>query len=194
MRGVVVAVLAGALSAGCSVLGIRTTEEPPYTVERHIAGAEIRRYGARLAADTVVSASEMQARRTGFERLAGYIFGANAGSERIAMTAPVAQLKEAPDVWRIRFFMPAEARPGTLPAPRNAAIALVHVPGELVAVWRYSGSASRAAVKAAETSLLQAAAQAGLQTEGPVFSWFYDPPWTLPPLRRNEAVVRLIEG
>jgi hypothetical protein len=27
------------------------------------------------------------------------------------------------------------------------------------------------------------------QPQGEPVAWFYDPPWTLPPLRRNEAAV-----
>ncbi len=204
MRGVVVAILAGMLSAGCSVFGIRTTEEPAYTVERQVGGAEIRRYGPRVAAETVVTGDALAARRVGFERLAGYIFGGNAGSQRIAMTAPVAQeggtkiamtapVDQAPvgDAWRIRFFMPAAARLESLPEPNDRSVSLVRVPGEVVAVWRYSGVPSVAAVRAGSAALLAALAQGGVATEGAVFSWFYDPPWTLPPLRRNEAVVRL---
>jgi hypothetical protein len=29
----------------------------------------------------------------------------------------------------------------------------------------------------------------GFEPTGPPFAWFYDPPWTIPVLRRNEVVV-----
>ncbi len=93
MRGIVVGIMSGALAGGCSVFGIRTGEEPAYTVERRVGSAEIRSYGPGVAAETGVTAEagvaadEMRARRTGFERLAGYIFGGNSAKQSIAMTA-----------------------------------------------------------------------------------------------------------
>ena len=128
MRGVMVAVISGLVSAGCSVFGIRNEQTPTYTVERTIGPAdtrvEIRRYGPRLAAETTVSGGESDARSKGFQTLAGYIFGGNTTKTSIDMTAPVAQSKASPSQsidmtapvgqartvdgkWRIRFFMPA---------------------------------------------------------------------------------------
>ena len=90
---------------------------------------EIRQYGPRLAAETVVPGDEIAARSEGFRRIAAYIFGANHGSskidmtapvstapsETIAMTAPVAQAK-TPEGWHVRFFMPAKYTLETLPS------------------------------------------------------------------------------
>ena len=101
-------------------------------VER-VGDAELRAYAPRLAAETVVLGSAEAARGEGFRRLAGYIFGGNAGGSRIAMTAPVAQadagagqriemtapVAQAPAGagWSIRFYLPADiADP---PAPRD---------------------------------------------------------------------------
>ncbi|MGC8478240.1 MAG: SOUL family heme-binding protein, partial [Acetobacteraceae bacterium] len=86
--------MSGVLLGGCSVVGIRAaTPQPRYRVIGHLGPVELRQYGPRLAAETTVRGSEIEARSKGFRRLAGYIFGANtnaggAGSE-IAMTAPV---------------------------------------------------------------------------------------------------------
>ena len=54
-------------------------------------GLEIRNYGPRIAAETTVFGDEDKALSDGFRRLAGYIFGGNHGSAKIAMTAPVAR-------------------------------------------------------------------------------------------------------
>lgn len=212
MKGVLVAILSGLLSAGCSVFGIRTEPMPAYSVERTLETAgqtiEIRRYGPRLAAEATVPGDEMAARSRGFRTLAGYIFGGNTSKTSIEMTAPVAQSKSetismtAPVVqsrgddgaWRIRFIMPATYSLETLPRPNDPAVAIVTLPPETVAVLRYSGSTSPAAVHDAEARLLAAVRQNGLTPAGTPFSWFYDPPWTLPPLRRNEAVVTLQPG
>jgi hypothetical protein len=52
----------------------------------------------------------------------------------------------------------------------------------------------RAADAAAEqrAALLAALASGPWQAAGDAGDWFYDPPWTLPPLRRNEAVVAVL--
>jgi hypothetical protein len=89
-------VLSGLLLGACSVIGVRDgTEEPRFEVIDRVGAVEVRRYGPRLAAETLVaSASETAARSEGFQRLAGYIFGGNQASAKIAMTAPVAQASE----------------------------------------------------------------------------------------------------
>ena len=101
------------------------TEEPDYSAEKLTGAVEIRRYGARLAAETTIAANEEAARNTGFRRLARYIFGANQADEKIAMTAPVvqqssrsgekiamtmpvSQVSAGDSEWVIRFFMPAD--------------------------------------------------------------------------------------
>lgn len=190
--------------AGGTIVGIRTgTEEPPFTVQRRVGEVEIRRYGARIAAETSIEADEEPARNEGFRRLARYIFGGNTTQAKIAMTAPVAQQQgrkiamTAPVAtqrggsgdWVIRFFMPSEHSMDTLPNPNDERVRLVEVPAESVAVLRFSGVASPDAVAARTTELLDSLRGAGIETTGEPLTWFYDPPWTLPFRRRNEVVV-----
>ena len=144
-----------------SIAGIRTgTEEPHYVGTRVSDRVELRRYGPRIAAETTVAADEDRARNIGFRRLAKYIFGANhrdqqismtapvaqqsdRGGDEIAMTAPVSQARTADDRWTIRFFMPSKWTMDTLPTPDDDDVALVTVPGETVAVLRFTGDQQR---------------------------------------------------
>lgn len=188
-----------------TIVGIRSgTEEPSYTVERRIGEVEIRRYGLRIAALTSVGAGEEAARNEGFRRLAGYIFGGNTAKAKIAMTAPVSQQNEkiamtAPVVsqrgadgqWVIRFFMPSKYTLDTLPTPNDDRVQLVTVPPERVAVLRFSGTISPAAVATRTEELLTTLRDNGIEPAGEPMGWFYDPPWTVPFLRRNEVVVSL---
>lgn len=199
---------AALLLSACSVFGVRSgTKEPRFEVLGHQGALEIRRYGPRLAAETLVTAeSEEAARREGFRRLAGFIFGANRGQSRIAMTAPVAQASSPDRIamtapvsataqaegWAIRFFMPASATQETLPVPNDSRVTIVEAPAEILAVLRYSGIPSAAAAAAQRAALRTALATGPWQAAGEPFDWFYDPPWTLPPARRNEAVVPVI--
>ncbi len=206
--------LSGVLLTACSVVGVRSgTEQARYDVVAHLAdGVEVRRYAARLAAETTVEGTELAARSTGFRRVAGYIFGANGrhagiamtapvavaaapgghsprGGETIAMTAPVAQARTADGRWTIRFFLPASLDAADAPVPDDARVTLVPVPAGTVAVLRYAGSTGPEAVARARGRLRAVLAASDWSPAGEPVSWFYDPPWTLPPLRRNEAAI-----
>ena len=190
-----------------SIVGIRVgTEEPHYISTPVTAGVEVRRYGPRIAAETTVSADEDRARNVGFRRLANYIFGANHRDEAIsmtapvaqqsdrrgddiAMTAPVAQTRAADDRWTIRFFMPSKWTMETLPTPDDDKVRLVSVPGESVAVLRFSGDRSPGAVAARTEELVEVLRDSGIEPTGEPVAWFYDPPWTLPFRRRNEIAI-----
>ncbi|RYJ03401.1 MAG: heme-binding protein, partial [Acetobacteraceae bacterium] len=62
---------------------------------------------------------------------------------------------------------------------------------ETLAVLRYSSIPNAAAAAAQRAALLETLATGPWRAVGEPFDWFYDPPWTLPPARRNEAVVRI---
>ena len=201
----IVPLLSAIVLTGCSVVGIRSgTEEPPYTVVEDLGTLQIRRYGPRLAAETTVSGTELSTRSEGFRRLAGYIFGANTargsiamtapvvqegGAKSIAMTAPVVQDQTGTGQWRIRFLMPATYTLDTLPRPNDPAVHIVAVPPQTYGVFRYTGSIGQAATADARRELLRVLEGSGWGPTGEPVSWFYDPPWTLPFLRRNEAAV-----
>jgi hypothetical protein len=189
------------LLGACTVVGVRSgTEEPAFESLGTEAGLEIRRYGPRLAAETVVSGGEAAARSEGFSRLAGYIFGGNAGAARIAMTAPVSQQQgtriamtapvaqeAAGEGHVIRFFLPAALRDP--PAPKDAQVRIVEVAGETVAVFRFAGGTDPASVAAARARALAALPTKRWVAAGAPVAWFYDPPWTIPALRRNEIAI-----
>ena len=143
---------------------------------------ELRTYGPRIAAETTVAADEDRARNIGFRRLANYIFGGNHRDEQISMTAPVAQQSDrrgdeiamtalspvagSDDGWTIRFFMPSKWTMDTLPTPGRREVALVTVPGETVAVLRFSGDRGPAAVAAGKPRLVEAPAAHGIEPVG----------------------------
>jgi hypothetical protein len=196
---VVVAIL-GAIG---NTVGIRAgTEEPRFTVVERVGEIEIRHYGPRLAAEAEVGGSAEAARNEGFRKVAGYIFGGNTakasiamtepvaqagGAQSIAMTAPVAQTPGANGRWRIQFYMPARYTRETLPTPNDPAVRIVDVPAQDYAVLRFTGSRTGAAV-AAKTQALKAGLAGGRwRIAGEPVAWFYDPPWTVPFLRRNEV-------
>lgn len=208
MLGAILRTTKQLLEAGGAIFGVRRgTEEPAHTVEHLTDGVEICRYGPRIAAETTVTADEEAARNLGFRRLAGYIFGGNHAETKIEMTAPVAQQsgggrgekismtapvsqRAADDgQWVIRFFMPVGKTMESLPQPNDPAVRLVAVPPETVAVRRFTGSYNPNAVASQTAALLRTLRETGFQPVGTPSAWFYDPPWTVPMLRRNEIAV-----
>ncbi len=199
----IVATLAAAILQTFGVRG--ATEEPRYQVVERIGAIEVRQYEGRIAAEALVAGDEALARNKGFRLIAGYIFGANASSTQIAMTAPVAQANTGEQIamtapvaqqpteagWRIRFYMPAKYNLAALPKPKDARVRLVQLPPQTYAVLAFSGSRSPGAVALKQKQLAAELVRAAWMTAGEPQGWFYDPPWTLPFLRRNEVAVQV---
>lgn len=182
------------LQAAGSVVGVRQgTEEPAYRAEQLTPHVQIRRYGQRIAAETTVAAGEEAARSIGFRRLAGYIFGGNHTATKIAMTAPVAEDAAIAGQWVIRFFLPADKTMATLPQPNDPDVRIVSIPAEMLAVRRFTGDRGPRAVAVNAAKLLDTLRELGFAPTGAPAAWFYDPPWTLPLLRRNEIAVPVAE-
>ncbi len=168
-------------------------EMPPYRVERQAGTREIRAYGPHLLAEVRVQGSREAAIGTGFSVLAGYIFGANASGEKIAMTVPVAQTAESPDasVWTVSFMMPLLFTTDTLPAPKNDAIRFVPAGPSRQVVERFSGRPETGDLAARADALRAWAEAEGLQiAHGPHY-YFYDAPMTPAGQRRNEVAFTL---
>ncbi len=183
----------------------RRVEEPRHDVLQKDGSLELRSYAPRVLAETRVGGSRDQAANEGFRRLAGYIFGANRARTKVAMTAPVAQRetgqtmamtapvgqKQSNDEWTVSFTMPAAFTLDTLPVPNDSRVALREQPAARVAAVRFSGRTTPARI-AEETSRLQAwVREHGWSVRTAPEVNRYDPPWTLPFLRRNEIWIAL---
>lgn len=193
--------------SGCSLLGIRSGyEQPTYgVVERLTPSVEIRRYGPRLAAETTVEAPEAEAgRNAAFRLLAAYIFGANrakgeiamtapvevqSGTRTIAMTSPVETVSGGSGRYTMRFFLPARLSLATAPEPVDPRVRLLEVPEQTLAALRFSGSRTEVRLNEEAGALLVALEGSPWKPTGEPVSLLYDPPWTLPFLRRNEVAV-----
>lgn len=183
------AALAALLLIGSSAMA---AEEPPHRIEIQDGAFQVRVYAPMIIAETVAQGPRERAAGRGFDRLAGYIFGANQGRARIAMTAPVVQAPTA-DAWRIQFVMPQGSSMATLPSPNDSNVRLHAAPEERVAVVRFSGASPPATLER-ETARLRAwIAARRLREAGPARYAFYDPPWVLPAFKRNEVMIP-VEG
>ena len=209
---------------GCSVFGVRTSEELKYSVVESHDDFEIRTYAPYISAQASLTGEYRAVQGDLFRLLAGYIFGKNstrdsiemtapvlldsesregvdgAGSretlsetqsESIAMTAPVTMQPGGDGQWTMSFSMPSKYTMGTLPKPTDARVRLLEVPERTVAVIRFSGRFGDEERRAENArSLLKWLAESKwYKATGKPFYAGYDPPFTLPFLRRNELLI-----
>ena len=160
-------------------------EEPVYQVEKvwEAEQIEIRAYAPRVMAVTGMDEDS----DSGFRVLAGYIFGGNAEEQKIAMTAPVQQSMAGEK--EMAFMIPAEYALEDLPEPEDQRVSFREAPAYTAAVIQFSGWAS--AEKADENwqQLRRFLIAEGIDITGEPTLNQYNPPWTLPFMRRNEIIV-----
>ena len=196
------------VSYGCSAFGIRTYEMPQYDVLLKEGNKEIRYYESYIVAKTTVAGEFEEAQGAAFRILANYIFGANKKQQEISMTAPVVQkpggegeklsmtapVTQSPreDGWVMTFMMPSAYKMEDLPIPKDQRVRLEAVPARYTAALRYTwlGSKARNDKKAEELQAWLTGLKEYEAISSPMYAG-YDPPWTLPFLRRNEMLIEV---
>jgi len=184
------AVLILVIAAG-SVMAI---EEPNYQTLLNEPPFEHRRYSGFVVAETTLEGSFDAASRTGFRRVAGYIFGdntvQNGGSKKIAMTAPVT-VEPKEGGWRLHFVMPSAEKLESLPQPNNSEVNLRRIGEHDVVAIQFSGWTTEAAIAEATAKLKSWAQTKQLQIVGSPQVARYNDPFTLPWRRRNEILIEV---
>lgn len=196
--------------SACSVFGIRTTDETPYQVLQKEGDFELRRYQAVMAVSTFVKAETFEdATDVAFRRLFKYITGDNQEAADIAMTAPVVAANSTPGAgqsinmtspvvaseqdsgWTMQFVLPASFTASTAPPPTNPSVELIEWPEQTLATLRYSGLWDSETFEEKSVALESWVANQGYESVSiPRYAGF-DPPWTLPFLRRNEVQIEV---
>jgi hypothetical protein len=195
------------LQSGCSLFGIRSAEAAPYSVLEEQGQYQIRQYQSLLVATTIVDSDFDEAGKQAFRRLFNYISGDNRADREIAMTAPVLATENAvtdgekiemtaPVIsekqdrgWRFSFVLPAGYTLENSPLPNDERVSLQQIPARKVASLQYSGSWQQERFDTNSELLLQWIREQQLQPDSLPRVAGYDPPWTLPFLRRNEVLV-----
>ena len=191
------------------------TEEPKYVLLEKSEPFELRAYAPLIVAEVKVDGDLDAASNQGFRLIAAYIFGKNQVSEKIAMTAPVGiessdQNKSAKiamtapvgiesskssegagNQWTVSFVMPAEYTLASLPKPLNPQVKIREVPAEKKAVITFSGFYSEDTVLEKTKALEDWIKSKNMQAIGSPQFARYNPPWTLPFMRRNEVMIRV---
>ena len=105
------------------------------------------------------------------------------------MTAPVAADTGNDGPYGMSFFLPRNYTPDTAPVPNDPRIELIEVPATKMAALRFSGNRDERSVEVFKAKLLKELTSSDWQVVGEPVAYFYDPPWTIPSMRRNEVAV-----
>jgi len=184
-------------------------EEPKFTLLEKEQSFEIRQYEPKLIAEVLVDGDMSEASSKGFKLIADYIFGNNTTqsgkSEKISMTAPVAVklstekismtapvgLQKSNNRWRVYFVMPSQYTLQTLPKPNNPQVSIKLISAQKFAVVRFSGLVDEEKMNMKLAELNQWIKRKNFKTLSNPELARYNPPWTLPFLRRNELLVEV---
>ena len=111
-------------------------------------------------------------------------------SKEIDMTVPVTQSTTG-EKMSMRFFLPKQYSKQNAPEPNDERVKIIDLPEEYFAVISYSGFASNVNFEEHRTELKAALEKDGMVIKGPPIRATYNSPFTLPFLRRNEAMYPL---
>lgn len=183
---------------------VSNVEQAKYIVVESQDGIEIRDYAPRIVAQTDITGERKESIEQGFRVIADYIFGNNTASKKVAMTAPVMQQESekiamtAPVMqagsgnnWQVAFVMPDEYTMETLPKPNNNLVKLIEIPEKRFAAIRFSGLAKDESLKDHTKKLKSYIESHDLNAMSAPAYAFYNPPWTLPFMRRNEVMIEI---
>jgi len=136
-----------------------------------------------------------------FNALAAYTFGANEESKSMEMTTPVATTSSG----EMRFYLDLDGENAPEPLAsedrpnEKGAVVLVDVPPARLAVRRFTGFATEGEVLRQKDALLSSLSADGVEIDVdhgapvPHLVFQYNPPYTIPVIRRNEIAVPVVE-
>ena len=173
-----------------TTMSTNKSEGQPYKVIKTEKNFEIRFYpSVTMATITSSAKSYKELGSSGFNKLAGYIFGGNDAKKQIAMTSPV-HMDINDSMSSMSFVMPSAYNADNLPKPNDATVNISKTADEYVAAAKFSGFASDNDIKN-QTELLKNALKAvGISYYGNFRYLGYNPPYQLVG-RRNEVIVNV---
>lgn len=181
-------------------------KEPLYKSLQNDEPFEVREYPSIVMATTTSEGTFDKAQNASFQRLFDYISGDNAGQSEIAMTAPVLMKPEPAKIpmtapvfmenrgdqgWSMSFVLPAEYTLKSAPKPSDPKVYLEEKTNARFAVVKFSGLLNDRNVEQYKDKLEEWMKLQDLTASGPALRAGYNPPWTVPALRRNEILIPL---
>lgn len=186
---------------------------PPYRILSRGEGYETREYDSYMVASTSMSPldepytmDDLASGGEAFNALAAYLFGANEQKEIMEMTTPVSTTSTG----EMRFYLKErEGGNDSFPLPvaeieevfnEKGAVKIREIPAATLAVAKFTGFVTEGEVNRQKDALMSCLAFDGIEIDVPHASVVphvilqYNPPYTIPILRRNEIgiPVRLV--
>jgi len=171
------------------------------------ANIELRVYKELLLVSAPMNNKDNSGKNQSFMKLFRYISGENISAEKIEMTAPVFMDGKAENGTKIpmtapvfmdekgsdealmSFVLPDRYTMLNAPKPKNPELKLHQLKDYKVAVIRFSGLLSKSNIKKHKQILENWIAEKGYEEAGRPKAAGYNPPFTLPPFRRNEVLI-----
>lgn len=190
----------------CSLVGVRTTNEPAFKILQKDNNFQLRQYDAFITAETSAPGSFDESSSITFRRLLKYITGNNTTNSKISMTAPVlekqnetisttspvfANKKDDKGSTTMSFVLPSNFTLKSTPIPSDPLVSIKENPSNKVATLRFSGVLDAEKIKKNSALLSNWISEQKFEAISLPVAAGYDPPWTVPALRRNEIHIEV---
>ena len=160
-------------------------EEAKFDVVKSNEIYEIRKYSDRLAVQALNTNEN-----NSFRKLFNYISGDNETNKKIKMTIPVTQMENKGNM-TMQFYLPSKFNKDNVPYPSSSDVKIVNIEGGYYAVIRYSGRASNKNFIKHKEILENELKKDNILISGSAIKASYNSPFTLPMLKRNEAMFKV---
>lgn len=167
------------------------TETQKYEVLYTRENFEIRYYPEAILATVEMNGTYDNSRNSGFQVLAGYIFGGNEENSQIAMTSPV-RMSGNEKLNTMSFVLPSEMEFDNLPEPKDKRILLHKSKPMYTASVQFGGYANEAEIAKHREKLIETLKQYKIQHTNQFEFLGYNSPFQ-PVNRRNEVQVEIID-
>lgn len=168
--------------------GIRLEHTPRYDVI-YEGDIEIRRYAPFIVAQITVGGPREKALDEAFKQLAAFIFGDNQSQQTLPMTNPVF-FEEVKGGWLMSFYL--EDREN-IPVSLNKSITIHEYEEKFVAAYQFTGNMTDEKLNESKLELLAKMRNIpGYRAVSEVYWAQYDAPFTIPFMKKNEALVHIV--
>lgn len=178
-------------------------KEPEYIIISKEGNYELREYPKIVRVTAFVAGDFNSSQKESFNKLFDYISGKNTAKKDIPMTAPVFMegkgqeismtapvlMEESEKGWRMSFVLPQVYTLDSAPQPLDNSLRLEELKDKKYASLRFSGFFSESNFLDRSKDLTAWINKNNFKIVGSPIRAGYNPPWTLPPLKRNEILI-----
>lgn len=151
---------------------------------------QIRNYPKSTHVSTLIDISNPNHREVAFKRLFDYISGNNKEESKIDMTIPVLQIIKNNKL-KMSFVVPKKYELSNMPTPNNPNIFFDYMTEGKYLVITFNGSPDQQNITNQIELLKKYALENNFTLNTQKILAVYDPPWTIPFLKRNEILSQI---